>query len=153
MIRAVPLLFVLLASCGYGMGDLYQNRDVQVKIFDNVSERRTHEFDLTNAIVHEMASRGFRVNGKDAPVTLEGRILEIRNPSVVEGRNDVVLVGSLLYRVEVQLTAKDGKSLWKDETIAQVSFTAQRAESLESARQAVFDRLARWVVTRFEKEW
>jgi hypothetical protein len=135
------------------LGGLYENTDVRVEIFDNVSERRTHEFDLTSAVLHEMASRGFRLNARDAPHVLRGRILDIRDPSVVEGKSDVVLVGSLQYRVEVELCNASGERRWREEKTEAVSFTASRGESLESARQEVFDRLARWIVTRFEKEW
>lgn len=155
MIRVVPLA-LLLGSCGaYEIGGLYdeETRSVRVEIFDNVSERRTHEFDLTNAVIHEMITRGLRVNTRDAAYTLKGRILDIRNPQAVAGQLDTVLVGSLLFRVEITLVGPDGKARWRDERTETASFTAARSETLESSRQQVFDRLARWVVTHFEKEW
>ena len=157
-----PAAFLLLAagvvptSCGYqwgGLYDEYRDAGVQVNIFDNVSQRRTHEFDLTNAIVHEMSSRGMRVNASDAEYTLEGRILGIRTPSVVEGKTDVILVGSLQFRVEIRLVDSNGEERWRDSRTETVSFVSARAETFDSARQEVFDRLARWAVSRFEKEW
>ena len=79
MIRRLPLLLALAAgSCGYEVGNLYEIRDVKVDVFENNSERRTQEFDLTEAVVHEIASRGIRVNARDAAYTLKGKISEIR---------------------------------------------------------------------------
>jgi hypothetical protein len=157
VIPALRLLCVLcflcgLSSCGYEIGPPHAIRDVRVEIFDNVSERRTHEFDLTHAVMREMAAKGLRVNSSDARHTLTGRITDIRTPSQVEGKDDVVLVGSLLFRVEVALTGPDGKAVWKDARAEAVPLIPGRGETFESARREVFDRLARWVVTRFEKE-
>jgi hypothetical protein len=144
---------VVLLACQ--VGDLYEYKDVRVDVFDNLSERRTHEFDLTRAVLQEMVSRGIRVNGKDAPYTLKGRVLDIRTPAVVDqAKTDVVLVGSLQFQVEVWLLDnRTGGTVWKESRTETASFAAARGESFQSARQEVLDRLARWVVTRFEKEW
>ena len=128
-------------------------RDVQVNSFDNVSNRRINEFDLTNAIVHEMSARGIRVNRRDAKYVLEGSIRDIRTPSVVEDNLDQVTVGSLRYQVEVRLVDRDGNEKFRDHRTETVSFASQRGESEATARAEVFDRLARWVVSRLEKEW
>jgi len=149
-----PALLALLGACGYRVGGLYETRDVRVDVFDNVGERRTHEFDLTEAVVREMTARGIRVNRKDAPVTLRGSIEEIRTPPLVEqAKTDALLVGSLLYRVRIRLVRADGTERWNDERLESVSYTPSRGESPETARRAMLDRLARWVVTHFEKEW
>ena len=156
MTRRLPLLLLALAasSCGYQVGNLYEVRDVKVDIFENSSERRTHEFDLTDAVVREMAARGIRVNARDAAYTLKGRILDIRTPSVVDQKNtDQVVVGSLLFSVEIRLIDAHGTELWKDVRNETSSFTTARGESFETARQKVFDRLARWVVAHLEKQW
>ncbi len=155
MIRRLPLLLALAAaSCGYEVGNLYEVRDVRVDIFENNSERRTHEFDLTDAVVREMAARGIRVNARDAAYTLKGRILDIRTPSVVDQKNtDQVVVGSLLFSLEIRLIDAHGTELWKDIRNETSSFTTARGESFETARQKVFDRLARWVVAHLEKQW
>lgn len=145
---------VLMAACRFG--GLYEDYpDVRVEIFDNVSERRTHEFDLTAAVVQEMAARGIRVNKSKAAYTLKGRILDLRTPSVVDqARTDVVLVGSLRLHVEIWLVDnRTGATVWKDDRAEAVSFSSARGESFHSARQEMMDRVARWVVTHFEKEW
>ncbi len=155
MIRPLaPLLGLLLGSCGYEIGNLYEVRDVKVDMFDNLSERRTHEFDLTDAVVHEIATRGIRVNARDAAYTLKGRILDIRTPSLVDQKNtDQVVVGSLVMTLEIRLIDANGTELWKDVRTEASSITAQRGETFETARQKVFNRLSRWVVSHLEKEW
>ena len=156
MSRRLPSILLVLAcsSCGYEIGNLYEIRDVKVDIFDSQSERRTHEFDLTEAVVHEIAARGIRVNAKDAAYTLKGKIQDIRTPSVVDQKNtDQVVVGSLMIALEIRLLDANGAEVWKDLRSESASFTTARGESFESARQKVFDRLARWVVAHLEKQW
>jgi hypothetical protein len=148
----LPIL-AALASCGYQVGHLYDPLDVRVEIFDNITERRGHEFDLTEVVVREMSSRGFRINSPQARHTLKGRILEIRTPSALEDRVDAVLVGSLLFRVEVTLSGDDGHTVWSKVRSESVIFTIRREQTPETARREVFNRLARWIVARFEKGW
>lgn len=155
MIRRLPLLLALAtSSCGYEVGNLYEIRDVKVDMFDNQSERRTHEFDLTDAVVREISSRGIRVNAKDAAYTLKGRILDMRTPALVDEKGtDQVLVGSLQLSLEIRLIDANGTELWKDHRAETASFTVARGESFETARQKVFDKLTRWVVAHLEKQW
>jgi hypothetical protein len=150
----VPLLALLAGSCGYEIGNLYEIRDLKVDMFDNLSERRTHEFDLTDSVVHEIATRGIRVNARDAAYTLKGRILDIRTPSLVDQKNtDQIVVGSLVMTLEIRLIDANGTELWKDIRTESSSITAERGETFETARQKVFNRLSRWVVSHLEKEW
>ena len=155
MIRRLSFLLALASSsCGYEIGNLYEVRDVKVDIFDNLSDRRTHEFDLTEAVVEEISSRGIRVNARDAAYTLKGKILDIRTPALVDQKNtDQILVGSLLMSLEIRLMDGNGNELWKDTRAESVSFTLARGETFETARQKVFARLARWVVSHLEKQW
>jgi TolB-like protein len=155
VIRRLPLLLTLATcSCSYEIGNLYEIRDVKVDMFDNQSERRTHEFDLTDAVVHEISARGIRVNARDAAYTLKGRILDIRTPQLVDEKGtDQVLVGSLVLSLEIRLIDANGNELWKDRRAETASYTAARGENFETARQKVFDKLARWVVSHLEKQW
>lgn len=152
----MPALIVVLAAagCAYTAGDLIEHESVVVRIFDNIDERRTHEFELTRAVNRELAARGVRVNDPEAAVELRGRILEITEPSVVEGSGDVVVVGAVSFRLEVALVNRaSGKEISKAEKVETASFSSGRSESRETARREVYDRLARWVVTRLEKDW
>jgi hypothetical protein len=47
----------------------------------------------------------------------------------------------------------EGKERWREERVERVSFTPTRSESFLTARQEAYDRLARWIVTKFEREW
>ncbi len=152
--RAAPLLLLALASCGYEIGALYAVRDVRVDILDNASERRTHELDLTSAICQELVARGIRVNHPNAAHTLRGSILDLRTPALVDERStDEILVGSLHLTLEIRMLGANGQELWRDKRSESASFTRERGETFETARQKTFDRLARWVVTHFEKDW
>ena len=153
--RVLPVLLpAFLGACGYQVGGLYPERDLRVEAFDNISERRTHEFELTGAVVRELIARGFRVNAAAAPLVLKGRILDLRTPSVVDQVDtDQVLVSSLTMRLEISLMGVDGRERWKDERIERVAFTPSRGESVETARREAVDRLALWVVAHFEKDW
>ena len=153
--RLMPALLLSgLGACGYQVGGLYPEREVRIETFDNVSERRIHEFELTGSVVRELLSRGFRVNASGAPLVLKGRILDMRTPSVVDQVDtDQLLVGSLTVRLEVSLAGADGRERWRHERIERVTFTPSRGEGFETARREAFDRLARWVVSHFEKDW
>ena len=157
LLALLPLLFLFSASCGYQIGSrsLYPTHSIKVRIFDNISERRTHEFELTDVIVHELSSRGIRVNVSDAEYTLVGRILDIRTPSVVDrAKTDTVIVGSLQVSLEISLIDNEtGDKEWEAVRHEAVSFTSARNETFTTARREVFDRLARWVLTRLEKKW
>lgn len=152
----LPALALLLAaaSCGYTAGDLRESRRVKLRILENFDERRTHEFDLTRAIARELAARGVQVNAADADVELQGTILSVTQPSVVEGRSDVIVVGAVSFRLEIAVVdAKTGAPRRKMERTESASFSTDRAESRETARQEVFDRLAEWAVRALEKDW
>jgi hypothetical protein len=147
---AVALL--ALSSCGYTVGRLVEHRRVKLAILDNEDERRIHEFDLTAAISREMRGAGIAVNADDAPVELVGSIVKFREPAVVETAQDDVLVGSVSIEIEVSLV-QDGRILWTRRRQESANFSGARSESRETARQEVFDRLARWVVQQLEKDW
>ena len=155
MIRRLPFLLpAMFLSCGYEIGNLYEIRDLRVDIFENNSERRTQEFDLTDLVVHEISARGIRVNARDAAYTLKGKIVDLRTPALVDQKNtDQVIVGSVLLSLEIRLLDSNGNEVWKDYRSESASYSASRGESFETAREKVFDRLARWVVSHLEKAW
>ncbi len=153
--RRVGLLLPLLAlSCGYRVGSLVAHRDVGLEIFDNRTERRTHEFDLSALIAREMAGAGIAVNTPEAPVNLVGNIVNFDEPAIVETGEDDVLIGSVSIRVELSLVdARDGRVLWTDSRAEAATFATARGESKDTAKQEVYARLARWAVSKLEKEW
>lgn len=147
-------LILLLPGCMYRVGDLYEIKDVRLTVLENDDERRTHEFDLSLVLAREIAAAGIRVNAKDAPFELVGTIERFREPAIVETGKDVVLVGSVSITLSIRIVdRKTGKAVVEDRRTESASFSSLRLESRETARQQVFDRLARWVVTKFEKDW
>ncbi|MBI2931870.1 MAG: hypothetical protein HYY16_09480 [Planctomycetes bacterium] len=144
------------AGCAYsiGPGALYAHSSVRVQVADNLDERRTHEFDLTQAVVRQLQAGGVRVNAPDATARLNLTIVGIDEPALVEGRLDVVQVGAVSFRVRLTLTdVATGKLLVTGEHAESASFAQTRGESRDTARQEVFDRLARWAASKLEKDW
>src|SRR3990167_3466977 len=106
----------LLSGCGYIIGNLYAVKSVDVPVFDNKTLRRTQERDLTNVVVRELQTRGVRVNNGGAEYELLGTITDFRQPTVVEGLNDQVLVGTVAIEIEVTMRNKrTGATVFKEQ--------------------------------------
>ena len=148
------LPFLLFSSCGYHVGDLYEVKRLRLNLLDNTVERRTHEFDLSAVLAREIAGAGICLNPADATHELTGTIEKFREPALVETGKDVVLVGSISVTMRLRLTVRaTGRILVDEQRTETASFSTDRGESRESAREEVFDRLARWVLTKLEKDW
>ena len=143
---------VVLAGCGYTVGGLIEHRAVYLPIFGSESERREHEFDLHRAVSRELMTQGV-TNKSDADLEVRGKILDIREPTLVEDPADRPQVGSVVFRVEITLISRpSGKEIAKRVLEESAPFTVPRFESRDTARQAVIDRLARRIVSMLEKE-
>lgn len=142
-----------LAGCGYSVGGLIEHRSVFLPIFGSQSERRGNEFELHRAVSRELAAQGVRVNDPSATVELRGLIIDVTEPAVVEGEDDDVLVGSVAFKLQVTLVSRPGgREIWKRSLEEQASFSTERLQTRETARQVVIDRLARRVAGMLEKE-
>ena len=154
--RLIPWACVAasLAGCGYSVGGLIEHESVFVEFFGNDDERRTHEFELTRAVNRELQARGVRVNDAAAPVLLKGKILEITEPSVVEGQSDETIVGSVSFRIEVALVSRStGRQISKRVVDESATFSTIRLQNRDTARRKVIDSLARRVATFLEKDF
>ncbi|GEM_PF-1852424 len=150
----LALFAVFGSGCGYRVGGLVQHRRIKLSVLDNATERRTHEFDLTGTLARELVGAGIAVNSPEAEVELRGRISDFREPTVVTTGADEVLISSVSIELELFLVRiRDGVVLWKDARRESASFATPRAESRETARQEVFQRLARWALTKLEEDW
>ncbi len=153
---ATLAVLAILAGCGYSVGPdaLYAHRSISISVADNTTERRTHEFDLTGAVIRQLQASGITVNASDAGARLEMTIIDIRQPALVESQLDAVTVGSVGFRIRVRLVdAGSGKELRMEEHEEHAAFTSARGETVDTARRQVFDRLARWTATTLEKDW
>ena len=77
----VPALLLAAAGCGYQVGRLYQVDNVSVPIFENDSDRRINEFELTETVVREMQAHGLTINPRDPRYRLEH--CTVINPDLV----------------------------------------------------------------------
>jgi hypothetical protein len=130
---------------------------VAVPVFDNLTTRRGQEFDLTNVVAREVATRTpFRVVGSTAgaDLVIRGTIVQFSQPALVQGESDEVLEGSVLISLQVRLIdGRSGKVL-RDVTRSDwASLVPARGETVDTARFEVFDRLAQWVVRQLEEPW
>lgn len=152
-IRPLAAALLLAAGCGYSVGPdaLYAHRSVRVVVADNVTERRTHEFDLTQVVIRQLQAAGLRVNADDATARVLLTIADIREPTLVEGALDVVTVASVSFRV--QLTLVDVATGRETQVGEHAESATVRGQTRDTARAEVFDRLARWVASKLEKEW
>jgi hypothetical protein len=155
-VRAAAWALAALAGCGYAVGpdELYAHRSVRVDIADNIDERRTHEFDLTQVLVRQLQASGVRVNQPDATTRMLVDITEVREPALVEAELDRVTVGSVAVRIRVRLVdVATGAETLSEEHIEAVPFAPDRGRTRDTARAEVFDRLARWATSKLEKDW
>jgi hypothetical protein len=148
-------LLAAAAGCGYQVGQLHRVDDVAVPIFENSSDRRINEFDLTEAVAREMQVNGITVNPPQARYRLEGEIDTIEQPRVAEDRVSTVTVSS--FSVVVRVTLKDAQTGQTVRGPSAKRFTAPfapgRGQTADSARAQAFDAAAKWVVEQLEESW
>ncbi len=160
--------FTLAASgCGYVVGSTYQTevRTIEVPIFTSDSFRRGVEFQLTEAVQKEIKKRTpFRiVKGPAADTRLTGHIIQIHKYVLGETGNDDARELQLTYDVEVSWEdVRTGRILAQQRVPiapdlvrfrSQASFAPEIGQSLATANQAAFDRLARQIVNMMETPW
>lgn len=156
MIRcAILALAALAAGCGYTTKPLTYDgvETVAVPVFRNNTLRRQHEFFLTDAVARMIQSRTrYRLVDADrADVVLEGEIAEYETPGLVEGRFDELVQSQVKVRVVVTVRdRKSGEVRFQGQHTEVAPFSGRRAESEDTARFEVYERLAKWVVTTLE---
>ena len=104
------LMAVILSGCGYTHGKLYRGdvKTVTVPIFGNKSFRKGIEFDLTEALIKELALRTPYqvVSGEQGDTVLTGEIVGVEE--VVRSRGgEVGLPEAVGLRVVIDFTWKD----------------------------------------------
>jgi len=149
---AVGMLF-LTAGCGYHFGHALERSEISVAVFDNLTERRHHELDLTRQLIRELAHAGVKVDPK-AAVELRGEIVEIGLPALAESQTDEVLVGAFSVTVRCRLVEKgSGKVLWEESASGRGTFTDLRGKPVEAARQEAFRQVGSKIAARFDARW
>ncbi|HLG43050.1 MAG TPA: hypothetical protein VI643_06770 [Planctomycetota bacterium] len=150
---AATWIILLTAGCGYHFGHAVDHSEISVAIFDNLTERRHHELDLTRQVIRELAHAGVKIDPK-APVELRGEIVEIGLPALAESQTDQVLVGAFSMSVRCRLVEKaTGKVLWEESASGRGSFTDLRGKPVEAARQEAFREIGSKIAARFDARW
>ncbi len=147
------LLFILLLGCGYKIYQPIQYRLVSIPIFENSSDRRANEFELTNLVIKELQLRGVKIS-ETAPHILRCEITNISEPILVMGSKDVLLVGSYSIKLKVQLIERSSqKPIATEEIYYQAPFSTLQGKTLESARQEAMTNVAHTITTKLESKW
>lgn len=142
-----------LTGCGYRFGPAPEYREISLVVFDNLSERRHLEAELTRQLVRELAHAGVRVN-RGAPVELLGEIEDVTQPVLAESKTDEVLVGSFSMSVRFRLIERaSGRTLWEETASAGASFSDLRGKPVEAARQEVFREIGTRVAAKLDAAW
>lgn len=154
-LRLFGLLWLgLMAGCGYTVGSSTAVKSVSLPVFENKTKWRMNEFDLTNAVAHELQARGVRVNEEESPWILYGELVHVGKQTLVDDELDTVLVGSFSANLRIVVKNKRTGEIFLDDTAsASAPITADRGKTEDYARAEVYNRLARWVASRLEEKW
>jgi hypothetical protein len=154
MIRRHSILILLLvaAGCGYSWGSRLSVSELSVSVFDNLTERRDHEFELARQVVQEVRQAGVKVK-PTASMRLEGEIMKITLPALAESSADAVLVGSFSMKIRYRLVDRSGKVLWEKTDSGSATFDTLRGKPVSAARREVFRRLGEGIVSKLEGGW
>lgn len=162
VVRRFYCLLVFFLACGlFGCGyttPTYlgpQGASIAIPVFENKTDWRGGEFELTRAVVKNIQQRTpYRVAPKEnADLILEGEILDHRTPGVLDDRADRVLQSQVMLQVSVRLVNKAGEVLTEKNSWFTADFCTLRGESEATACAEVTEKAARWVVTCLEAPW
>ncbi len=155
----LPFFITGLISCGYSSAPLYrydsQNTTVSIPVFENRTNWRNLELDVTQNVVEQVTARTpFRlVDQENADLVIRGEITEVSRPVLSEGDLDSVIRSSVRYNVNVKIKNRSTGEVLQEETDAfSASFAQARGKSEEAARQEVQHDIGTWVVGLLQKK-
>jgi hypothetical protein len=166
---AIVLLLFATGCAGYRVGqqtlfppDIHT---VYVPVFDSISFRRGLGERLTEAVIKEIEARTpFKVvNTPDADSVLTGRIVVDNKGVLVKPPTDEQRYIQLNFRVEVTWVDRRGTVIQDMQPIAlppalvqidqNTNFMPEAGESMATAQQKAFIRLAQQIVSLMEAPW
>lgn len=154
------VLAFLFAGCGYSTAPLVRSGydTIAVPVFENSTQRRLHERELTEAVQKAILARtpyGLVTDPEEADLVLEGVLSEFETPSLVETREDEVLQSAV--RIEFTFTVRDRRTrvalVNSKKLVERAELSGRRGETFDSARFEAMEKLARRVVTYLEAPW
>ena len=166
-LASLIVVAISLSGCGYTVGNNFPRdiKTVSVPIFENQTNRRGIEFQLTEAVQKEITKRShFKLaRGMDADTRLTGKIVGFRKD--VLGENAFDDPRELQVTLMVKITWEDlrtGKLLAEQETplspdaiplAAQSEFSPETGQSLATAMDTAMQSMARKIVNLMETPW
>lgn len=169
MTSLLSLLFltILLAGCGYTVGNDFRQdiKTVAVPIFENKTNRRGIQFQLTEAVQQEITKRSkYRLaKGLEADTRLSGEIIGFRKDVLGETAQDDPreLQVSLIVKVRWEdlrtgaLLAEQEMPLSPDQISItdQSEFAPELGQSLATAMDDMLHATARKIVNLMETPW
>ena len=167
--RWVCLLIVItsLSGCGYTVGNDFRTdiKSVAVPIFENTTNRRGIEFQLTEYVQKEITKRAqYRLaKGLEADTKLTGKIVAFRKDVLGETAQDDPRELQISLMVQVKWEdIRTGNVLAQEEMplspdaipmTAQAEFAPELGQSLATALDQAMQGMARKIVNLMETPW
>ena len=156
----VSLLFIVsLGSCGYSSKSLLRSnvRSIYVPIFDNNTFRRGLEFDLTKAVRDQilLRTRLNIVDKDEADSILFGKISSVAEGVLIEDTRDNIVESRVTVGVDIRWVDKrTGRTIIERKNISMpAEFIVGRNETLTSAGDEAFVRVAQNIIQAMEEDW
>ena len=155
----LSLLFISLGSCGYSSKSLLRSnvRSIYVPIFDNNTFRRGYEFDLTKAVRDQILLRTHLsiVDKDEADSILFGKISSVNENVIIEDTKDNLVESQVSIGVDIRWVDKrTGRKIVERKNIKNpTEFIVRRNETLSSASNEAFVRVAQSIVEAMEEDW
>lgn len=155
LFRPALLMVLFFTGCNYHPVRWRPATGIKVPIFQNDTERRMNEFDLTDVVIRRIhAHTPYQVNRPDADLLLLGKITSHETPGRVEGRNDLVIVSEVQVDLSIQVQdLRTGQTVLHRRTLQRSSFAGGRQETEDTALAQVREKLAQWVVEQLQTPW
>ena len=161
------IMIVSLSGCGYTVGNDFRTdiKSVAVPIFENTTNRRGIEFQLTEYVQKEITKRSqYRLSkGLEADTKLTGKIVSFRKDVLGETAQDDPRELQISLMVQVKWEdLRTGNILAQEEMplspdaipmTAQAEFAPELGQSLATALDQAMQGMARKIVNLMETPW
>ena len=156
----LALLFVVsIQSCGYSSKSLLRSnvRSIYIPIFDNNTYRRGYEFDLTKAVRDQilLRTRLNIVDRDEADSVLFGKITSVNEGVLIEDTRDNIVESRVYIGVDIRwVDTRTGRTIVERHNISRpTEFIVRRNETLSSASNEAFVKIAQGIVETMEEDW
>src|SRR3989304_3839422 len=153
------MIFFFITGCGYSSKSLLRSnvRSIYVPIFDNDTFRRGYEFDLTKAVRDQilLRTRLSIVDKDEADSILFGKISSVNENAIIEDTMDNIVESRVSVGVDIRWVDKrTGRTIIERKNIQKpTEFIVLRNETLSSASNEAFVRVAQSIVEAMEEDW